>query len=79
MNHKISSKLFIFGMILTVVVGVVGSLVKVSWTPMVMVAIIVVDLIQASIYLKCPKCGGSLNTRPRSNYCPHCGTEIDWE
>lgn len=46
----------------------------------VSLALIVAGLGVQIKFLRCPACGESLYSRGRwIEYCPHCGTKVDWD
>lgn len=46
----------------------------------VSLALIVAGLGVQIKFLRCPACGESLYSRRRwIEYCPHCGTKVDWD
>ena len=46
----------------------------------VSLALIVAGLGVQIKFLRCPACGESLYSRGRwIEYCPHCGTRVDWD
>lgn len=51
---------------------------KPHFTLWIAIALVVVGLIYASVFLKCPHCGRALSgNRKIPDNCPHCGEPLD--
>ena len=43
-------------------------------------AVVIIGVILASVYMRCPHCEGPLYYKgaPKPKFCPHCGKPIEW-
>lgn len=78
MNHKLSRRIFIIGLLLTIVVALLGGIFLKDWIVWVAVGLFAVNLIQQATFDKCPHCGEWFSFRaPEPDFCPKCGKKLD--
>lgn len=78
MNHNTSRLLMYISWLVGVVPTSIGIGLKLWWLVAIAGSVLVAGYVQACIFCRCHKCGGSLMKKSLGQtHCPYCGEAID--
>jgi len=79
MNYQFSYKLFSIGAAIGFGLVLLYLILPYDWIAICGIAIMILSLILAQIFVRCPNCGRSLLIQGKKpDFCPGCGVPLEW-